>query len=242
MKININHAAERGFADHGWLKVWHTFNFSDYFNPLREKFGVIRVLNDEIIMPGESYEMHHYKNLEIIVIPISGSIIFLDNSGNESILDPNDVLLISAGKGISYLLKNKSNTEPASLIQIWIFPKTKNEEPSVNIHKCKADDDYTKQKLIASSHFEDNVLQINQDAFLSRLNLISGQDLDYNPYNTKNVVLIFVIRGSIIIKDDLEVFEKDSIEIKEIELPIKLRALSAAQLLIIETIDDTNKT
>lgn len=242
MKININHASERGFADYGWLKTWHSFNFSDYFNPLREKFGVIRVLNDEIIMPGESYELHHFKNLEIIVIPISGSITFLDDSGNESILDTNDVLLISAGKGISYLLKNKSDLETASLIQIWIFPKTKNEEPSVNIHKCKAEDDYTKQKLIVSSHFEDNVLQINQDAFLSRLNLISGQDFDYEPYNAQNVVLIFVIRGTIIIKDNLEAFEKDSIEIQKIEIPIKLRALSATQLLIIETIDDSNKT
>jgi len=113
-------ANERGFADHGSLKAKHTFSFANYYNKTRMNFGKIRVLNDDEIAPGMGFGEHGHENMEIITIPLEGSLKHKDSTGQEGILKAGEVQIMSAGRGIRHSEFNASTTEMLKLFQIWV--------------------------------------------------------------------------------------------------------------------------
>lgn len=236
MKINIHKSEDRAFADYGWLKTWHSFNFADYFNPLRERFGVIRVLNDEIITPGNSFDLHEQKNLEIIIIPLKGEIKYLDQSGNKSILYHDDVQINSAGSGIVYSFGNNSESLPLEILQIWLFPKIKNIKPRIQCLQFNERERHGKFQMLVSPDVISDVLWINQETWISRIDLKGGQSIKYNLQKDENVLLIFVIEGSIQLTGDDGIFAKqrDSLEITDIDGPVELIASLDAKLLFLD--------
>ena len=98
LKKVIHRADSRNSADFGWLKVNHTFSFANYYNPERMNFGVLRVLNDDVIAPGKGFDTHPHKNMEIITIPLEGRLRHKDDMGNEGIISDSDIQVMSAGK------------------------------------------------------------------------------------------------------------------------------------------------
>jgi len=123
MKSVIHTAASRGFANHGWLKAAHSFSFANYYNPERVHFGALRVLNDDIIDAGEGFGTHPHDNMEIITIPLEGSLEHKDSMGNGSIINAGEIQNMSAGKGITHSEFNPLADKAGNLLQIWIFPK-----------------------------------------------------------------------------------------------------------------------
>lgn len=122
----IYHPADsRGSADHGWLKAKHTFSFASYYNPERIHFGMLRVLNDDLIAAGVGFPTHPHDNMEIITIPLRGAIAHKDSMGNSSVIHKGEIQVMSAGTGIQHSEYNFSDSEILQLLQIWIFPNKK---------------------------------------------------------------------------------------------------------------------
>mgnify|MGYP000846018902 CR=1 FL=1 len=236
MKAGIHRANYRYFADYGWLKTWHSFNFADYFNPLRERFGVIRVLNDEVIAPGKGFDMHEYKNLEILLFPLNGELKYQDQSGHESTLSQDEVQIISAGSGITFAFGNNSNSLPLEIIQIWLFPKIKNINPRIQCLQFNERERHGKFQLIASPEVISDVLWINQQTWISEIDLLKGQSASYNIQKANNVIFIFVITGSILFgsNEDMEARQRDSVEITDIDGPWEFIANQDSKLLLVD--------
>ena len=131
MKIVLHKADSRGHADHGWLNAHHSFSFAGYHDPERIHFGALRVLNDDIVAGGMGFGTHPHDNMEIITIPLSGQLEHKDSMGNTGVISNGEVQVMSAGTGIQHSEKNKNADRPVNLLQIWVFPDTKNVSPGM---------------------------------------------------------------------------------------------------------------
>src|SRR5690349_2076699 len=125
----IHKATERGHANHGWLDAHHTFSFAGYYNPKAMHFGVLRVLNDDVIAGGGGFGTHPHDNMEIITIPLKGALAHKDSMGNAEVIRAGDVQVMSAGTGVRHSEFNASESEPVNLLQIWLFPNKRNVAP-----------------------------------------------------------------------------------------------------------------
>lgn len=129
MKTVVDKANTRGYANHGWLKTHHTFSFANYYNPKRVHFGMLRVLNDDSVAPGEGFDTHPHKNMEVISIPLKGYLRHGDSIRNSEVITPGDIQVMSAGTGIFHSEFNDSGEEQLDFLQIWVFPREENTAP-----------------------------------------------------------------------------------------------------------------
>lgn len=193
----IHRADSRGAADHGWLKSRHTFSFADYYDPERMNFGALRVLNDDVISGGSGFGTHPHQNMEIVSIPLSGSLKHRDSTGETHVIAENDVQLMSAGTGISHSEFNGSPTEPTNFLQIWILPKRLNVPPRYHQKTFDASSRNGRFQTVISPDGKDGSLVINQDAYFSLAVLENGAGLTYNWQIEGNGLYLFVLRGAI---------------------------------------------
>jgi len=129
MKNILHKADSRGMADHGWLVSRHTFSFADYHNPERVRFGLLRVINDDIVKPDMGFGTHPHENMEIISVPLSGSLRHQDSMGNKHVIKAGEIQVMSAGTGVTHSEYNNSTQEDVNFLQIWVLPKEKNITP-----------------------------------------------------------------------------------------------------------------
>ncbi len=120
MKKKVHKSLERGHSNNNWLESNHTFSFGSYHDSQMNGFGVLKVINDDIVAPSKGFDTHSHKNMEIISIPISGSLKHKDTLGNDFTITEEEIQLMSAGKGISHSEYNNSDTESVNFLQIWI--------------------------------------------------------------------------------------------------------------------------
>ena len=217
MKTIIHKANTRGFADHGWLKTYHTFSFANYYDPQRTHFGLLRVLNDDTVGPGMGFGTHPHDNMEIITIPLSGSLEHKDSMGTGSVIKPNEVQIMSAGTGITHSEFNHSSSELVKLLQIWVFPKQKNIKPRYDQQIFLPSNGLNKFQLIVSPDKSDNSMLINQDAWFSLGHFDKDQKLEYAMNKKEHGAYIFVIEGKAEIagehlekRDGIGIYDTDS--------------------------------
>jgi len=129
MNTVLHKANTRGHAQHGWLDSHHTFSFAHYYNPQRMSFGVLRVLNDDVVDGGMGFGTHPHDNMEIISIPLSGDLEHKDSMGNIAVIKEHDVQIMSAGTGVYHSEYNKNKDRKVNFLQIWVYPKMKNITP-----------------------------------------------------------------------------------------------------------------
>lgn len=232
MKLNINKSGDRGYFDHDWLKTYHTYSFAEYYNPERMGFGKLRVFNDDFVGPGSGFGTHPHKNMEIISIPLVGSIYHKDNFGNGSIIAPGDVQIMSAGTGIYHSEFNASETEPVNFLQIWIIPDKMEIRPAYEQKTFGKESLKNNFRLIASPYKKDDSLFINQDAYIYLTDVEKDYKVEFTLNNPKNGVFLFVIDGAVKI-DKMVLNKRDSAEISGSVL-IKLYADTDSSLLFIE--------
>src|SRR4030081_2931913 len=161
---NIRRSNERGFADHGWLKSFHTFSFADYFDPEHVEFGPLRVINEDRVAPGQGFGTHAHRDMEIISYVLDGELAHKDSMGNGSTIKPGDVQRMSAGTGVQHSEVNPSPSEPAHFLQIWIQPAKRNIEPSYEEKRFAREEKRGRLRLIVSPDRTDGSLLIHQDA------------------------------------------------------------------------------
>jgi quercetin 2,3-dioxygenase len=160
----IRRSQERGFADHGWLKSFHTFSFADYFDPQHVEFGPLRVINEDRVQAGAGFGTHAHRDMEIISYVLSGELAHKDSMGNGSTIKPGDVQRMSAGSGVRHSEFNPSQTEGAHFLQIWIQPSRSNIEPSYEEKRFAVEEKRGHLRLIVSPDGAQGSLLIHQDA------------------------------------------------------------------------------
>ena len=129
MKKVIHKADTRGHSKYEWLDSYHTFSFDEYFDSNRINFGALRVLNDDKVAPGEGFQTHPHKNMEIVSIPLKGHLQHGDSKKNSRIITVGEIQTMSAGTGIFHSEMNASPVEPVEFLQIWIMPRERNTRP-----------------------------------------------------------------------------------------------------------------
>lgn len=162
--LEIRRGHERGFADHGWLKSFHTFSFADYFDPRHIEFGPLRVINEDRVQAGEGFGTHGHSDMEIISYVLEGSLAHQDSLGNRSTLRPGDVQRMSAGRGVRHSEFNPSSTELVHFLQIWIQPNVHGIEPDYEEKRFEPEEKRGQLRLIASPDRSDGSVLIHQDA------------------------------------------------------------------------------
>jgi len=232
LKTTLHKAETRGKADHGWLNSHHTFSFASYHNPERVRFGLLRVLNDDIVQAGEGFGTHPHDNMEIISIPLSGALAHKDSTGNEHVINTGDVQIMSAGSGLYHSEYNASKKEAVNFLQIWVFPKERDIEPRYDQRSYDPDDRKNKFQLVVSPEKESSSLWINQDSYFSLTDLEKGSSIEYKLHNPANGIYLFLIEGSIR-AGDIQLNKRDGLGIEDTN-SINLTAAENSQLLLIE--------
>jgi hypothetical protein len=160
----IRRSNERGFADHGWLKSFHSFSFADYFDPQHVEFGPLRVINEDRVEPGAGFGTHGHRDMEIISYVLEGSLAHQDSMGHGSTIRPGDVQRMSAGTGVRHSEYNASNREPVHFLQIWIHPRQSGLAPGYEERHFDAAEKRGRLRLIASPDQAQGSVLLHQDA------------------------------------------------------------------------------
>ena len=162
--LQVMRGAERGFADHGWLKSYHTFSFADYNNPDWVQYGPLRVINEDYVAAGQGFGKHGHRDMEIITYILEGELEHKDSMGNGSVIRPGDVQRMSAGTGVLHSEFNPSATQQVHLLQIWIIPQAQRLAPGYEQKHFTAAHRRGRLRLIAAPGGADGAVAINQDA------------------------------------------------------------------------------
>jgi quercetin 2,3-dioxygenase len=173
--IEIRKGGDRGYADHGWLRSYHTFSFADYQDPEHMGFGPLRVINEDRIRPGTGFGTHGHRDMEIISYVLEGALAHKDNMGNGSAIVPGDVQRMSAGKGVLHSEFNHSKDDVTHFLQIWIEPNVIGIPPSYEQKHFDAASKRGRLRLVASPDGREGSVTVHQDACLYSA-LLDGAD------------------------------------------------------------------
>jgi hypothetical protein len=233
MKKVIHKSSTRGYADHGWLKSYHSFSFANYYNPAKSNFGLLRVLNDDQVAGGKGFGTHPHENMEIISIPLRGDLEHKDSTGIQRVIKQNDVQVMSAGTGVFHSEYNHSTTEPVEFLQLWIFPKLKNIAPRYDQATFQPADRKNKlQQIVSPLSSSGEGLKINQDAYLSLLELEEGKDLFYEVKAPGNGVYLFLLNGGLNVEGE-SLDKRDAIGLWDLK-GFSVAAAQKSEILFIE--------
>ncbi|MBN4082873.1 MAG: hypothetical protein COC16_02420 [Lutibacter sp.] len=235
MKKIIQRANERGKADHGWLKANFSFSFAHYYNPEKVNFGALRVLNDDTIQGGMGFGIHPHDNMEIITIPLKGSLKHRDSMSNKWFaLHTGEVQIMSAGTGLKHSEMNNSAKDEVNLFQIWILPNKQKVAPRYDQKKFNSLERKNKLQMLVSSIDEEfeGTLKIHQDVQISRVDLEVDSNFNYTLKSENHGVYVMIISGEI--SFDNEIFkERDAIGISQAK-NFKMKAEINSEILFIE--------
>jgi redox-sensitive bicupin YhaK (pirin superfamily) len=157
-------AGDRGFADHGWLKSYHSFSFAGYQDPRHMGYGPLRVINEDRVAPGTGFGTHGHRDMEIISYVLEGSLGHQDSMGNGSTIVPGDVQRMSAGNGVRHSEYNHEKASTTHFLQIWIEPNMTGIAPSYEQKHFDVAAKRGRLRLIASPDGGEASVTIHQDA------------------------------------------------------------------------------
>ncbi len=232
MKTIIHRSNERGHANHGWLDAHHSFSFANWYDPSKIHFGMLRVLNDDIVASGEGFGMHTHNDMEIVTIILKGALEHKDNMGNGSVIKPGDVQVMSAGTGVMHSEFNPSSSEEVSLFQLWIFPKENGIKPRYDQKTFDPSLRTNKIQTVASGFNKNGELYIHQDSAISLSSIEKSKSVTYPFMKAGNGAYIMLIDGSIEINGEI-LNKRDAIGISEIK-EFTVKANDDSEILIIE--------
>lgn len=198
--MTIRKAEDRGSASHGWLEARHTFSFADYHDPRHMGFRSLRVLNDDVIAPGQGFGMHPHRDMEIITYILSGALQHRDSMGNGRTIRQGEFQYMAAGTGVMHSEFNPSEDKPVHLLQIWLLPDTKGVAPRYAEHRVdlKARGEF---RLIASKTGASGSFAIHQDAELLLARLNQG-DAAKHPLKPGRHAWTHVAEGDVIVNGE----------------------------------------
>jgi quercetin 2,3-dioxygenase len=194
--IELRKADERGYADHGWLRSYHTFSFADYYDPNHMGFGPLRVINEDRVAPGMGFGTHGHRDMEIISYVLDGALAHQDSMGNGSVIRPGDVQRMSAGRGVQHSEFNHSKDALVHFLQIWIEPGARGIAPGYEEKHFDAASKRGSLRLVASPEGRDGSVTIHQDASVYAA-LLDGTERVTHRLQAGRKAYVHVARGTL---------------------------------------------
>jgi redox-sensitive bicupin YhaK (pirin superfamily) len=201
--ITVRKSTDRGYADHGWLKSFHSFSFADYHDPRHMGFGNLRVINEDRIAPGTGFGTHGHRDMEIVSYVLSGELAHKDSMGNgvegakvSGVIKPGDVQRMSAGRGVMHSEFNHAPKDTTHFLQIWIEPNVRGIEAGYEQKHFDADSKRGNLRLVASPDGHDGSVTIHADASIYS-GLFDGDQSLTRDLDSKRKTYVHVVRGSV---------------------------------------------
>lgn len=211
--LTLRKASDRGAADHGWLKSFHTFSFANYRDPNQQGFSDLLVINDDRVAPGKGFGQHPHRDMEIFSYVLEGALEHKDTLGTGSVIRPGDVQLMSAGSGVAHSEYNHSPTEPVHFLQIWIVPEVSGAEPRYQQEHFSAEKKRGRLQLIISPTGEQGSLLVRQDARVYAA-LIDGDETATLELAANRYAYVHVASGSVQL-NGLQLQAGDGVRVRE---------------------------
>ena len=194
--ITVRKSSERGYADHGWLKSFHSFSFAGFYDEKHMGFGGLRVINEDRIAPGTGFGTHGHKDMEIITYVLRGNLAHKDSMGNVKGLPPGDVQRMSAGTGVQHSEFNHAEGEETHLLQIWIEPNVKGIEPGYEQKTFADTEKRGKLRLVASNDGAQGSVTLHADAKIYA-GLLDGGEAATLALNPNRKIYIHLVKGEL---------------------------------------------
>ena len=172
-------SSDRGLGRHGWLTTRHTFSFANYYDPAQMGFRSLRVINEDIVAPGQGFGAHRHENMEIISIVMEGALAHSDSTGGDGVLRRGEVQRMSAGTGVVHSEFNGSKEEPVHFFQVWILPERDGIAPGYEQKAIPEEERRGRLRLLVAPGGEDGALDIHQDARLYAAILSAGESVSH---------------------------------------------------------------
>lgn len=232
MKSQLFLATSRGHITFDWLDTYHSFSFGQFYNPALMGFGKLRVVNDDTIAPGQGFGQHPHSDMEIITIPLSGAVEHQDNTGAHGVTPAGSIQVMSAGRHVTHSEQNASATEPLSLFQIWIEPKSYGIDPRYEEKTFDPKERRDQWQLLVSNDGRDGSLSIHQDAFISLGRFKTNIPFDYALRLPGNVAFAMVVEGKAMIHEQT-LARRDALGLSETR-HVSGTMIEEGELLVIE--------
>lgn len=221
--LQIRKSGDRGLANHGWLKSYHTFSFGHYYDPEHTGFGPLLVINEDRVQPGHGFGTHPHRDMEIISYVLDGALEHRDSMGNGSVLRYGDVQRMSAGTGVRHSEFNHSQKDPVHFLQIWIEPNVKGIAPSYEEKHFDPESKQGKLRLIASGNGRDGSVLIHQNAAIYA-SILNGSDRIKHELAPGRTGYVHIVRGRVVVNgtalasgDALKVTNENIITLEQAE-------------------------
>jgi redox-sensitive bicupin YhaK (pirin superfamily) len=199
--LQTRRAEERGFADHGWLRSYHSFSFADYFDPEHVEFGALRVINEDRVAPGKGFGTHAHRDMEIISYVLDGKLEHKDSIGTGSIIVPGDVQRMSAGTGVRHSEFNPSADQTVHFLQIWIQPSERGIPPGYEQKHFDAEAKRGRLRLVAAPDGREGSVTIHQDAYIYA-GLFNAEERAVHALKPGRRAYVHVARGTIAVNGE----------------------------------------
>lgn len=196
--LNLRTSSERGFADHGWLKSFHSFSFAGYYDPQFMGWGNLRVVNEDRIAPGTGFGTHGHRDMEIISYVLSGELAHKDSMGNVKGIPPGDVQRMSAGSGVQHSEFNHAEGAQTHFFQIWIEPNVRGIEPSYEQKTFTTPEKSGVLRLVASPTADNGAVLIHADARMYS-GLFGTDQTASLSLDTRRKAYVQVLRGALLV-------------------------------------------
>ena len=194
--ITLRRSADRGYADHGWLKSYHTFSFADFHDPAQMGFGNLRVINEDRIAPGTGFGTHGHRDMEIISYVLDGALAHQDSLGNGAAIVPGEVQRMTAGTGVRHSEFNHAKDATTHFLQIWILPGAANLAPGYEQKSFSAADKRGRLRLVAAPDGRDGAVHLHADASI-RAGLFEGDESATLALDPARRTWVHLARGSL---------------------------------------------
>jgi hypothetical protein len=229
--MQVRRSGERGHADHGWLRSFHSFSFADYYDPDHMGFGPLRVINEDRIRPGTGFGTHGHRDMEIISYVLEGALAHKDSSGNGSTILPGDIQRMSAGSGVHHSEFNHEKAGETHFLQIWIEPDVRGIAPEYEQKHVGAEEKRGRLRLIASPDGAQGSLTIHQDARIYAA-LIDGKERAALPLGSGRRAYVHVARGKVTV-NEVVLESGDAVQASGVER-VELSGGEAAEVLLFD--------
>lgn len=220
---------QMGSSNHGWLKSLFHFSFAEYQNPDNIHFGVLRVINDDLIDPNSGFGMHPHRDMEIISYVVEGELTHADNMGNQATISRGHVQYMSAGTGV-YHSEHNLGKETLRLLQIWIFPDKKGRTPQYGENLFLWEERQNQWLHMVSGSNGTAPIKIHQDINIYSIEIEEDKEVLFSVQNNRQAYMVQIEGESIV--QDVDLFAQDAMEI--IEEEVLIRAKTKAHILMIE--------
>jgi quercetin 2,3-dioxygenase len=230
--ITLRKAEDRGVADHGWLKSFHTFSFADYYDPAHMGVGNLRVINDDRIAPGTGFGTHAHRDMEIVSYVLEGELAHKDSLGTGASIRPGEVQRMTAGTGVRHSEFNHAEGQSTHFLQIWLLPAEAGLAPGYEQKAFGEADKRGRLRLVAAPDGRDGAVTLNADAAI-HAGLFDGDESAELALDPKRLAYVHVAQGEITLNGDQRLAAGDGV-VLDGETRLTLSQGRAADVLVFD--------